>query len=83
MSADPVRLVVGVEFFTRVAYHGDRADRAPLPELPDDPDELRALARRLQGVLYGLQADLTDPQAAEILAGGDGLTTSTWRRVWD
>jgi hypothetical protein len=82
MSTDSARLAVGVEFFCLAKYAGDRDPRDELPDIPDEPDELRKLCRRLQGELYGLRADLTDPKTEEIRAGGDGLPTATWRRVW-
>lgn len=80
MSADGIGLTMGVEFFWLSKYDGDRGEREPLPPLPDDVGELRKLCERLQGELYGLRADLTDPQCVEIVAGGDARTTCNWRR---
>lgn len=73
-------VTMGVEFFWLSKYDGDRAERAALPALPDDPTELRKVAERLQAELYGLRADLTDPQCVEIIAGGDNRPTSNWRK---
>jgi hypothetical protein len=83
MKDDTPRIQVGVEFFWLTKFEGDRDPRGALPPLPGDLQELRALCARLQGELYGLRSDLTDPKADEIRAGGDGLRTTTWRRVWD
>jgi hypothetical protein len=79
-SADGAALTMGVEFFWLSKYEGDRAERAAFPALPDDPAELRRVAERLQAELYGLRADLTDPQCVEIIAGGDNRPNCNWRK---
>ena len=79
-SADSAALKMGVEFFWLSKYDGDRSPRDELPALPDDANELRKVAERLQSELYGLRADLTDPQCVEIIAGGDARQTCNWRK---
>jgi hypothetical protein len=80
MSEESAALRMGVEFFWLSKYEGDRAQRDALPALPDDVVELRKEAERLQAELYGLRADLTDPQCVEIVAGGDARPTCNWRK---
>jgi hypothetical protein len=80
MSQESAAIRMGVEFFWLAKYEGDRAQRDPLPALPDDVVELRKVAERLQAELYGLRADLTDPQCVEIVAGGDARPTCNWRK---
>lgn len=79
-SEESAAIRMGVEFFWLSKYDGDRAERPALPALPDDPHELRKVAERLQAELYGLRADLTDPQCVEIVAGGDARPTCNWRK---
>ncbi|MBK9497727.1 MAG: hypothetical protein IPO08_25095 [Xanthomonadales bacterium] len=80
MSDDVNGIRMDVEFFWLSKYEGDRSARDALPPLPDDVYELRKLCERLQGELYGLRADLTDPQCVEIVAGGDSLAVCNWRK---
>ena len=79
-NREKVAIEMGCEFFWLAKYNGDRIERAPLPALPDDVHELRKLCERLQGELYGLRADLTDPQCVELIAGGDNRPTCNWRQ---
>lgn len=79
-QGDAAQLSMGVEFFWLSKYEGDRTPRAPLPPLPDDATELRRVAERMQGELFALRADLTDPQCVEIVAGSDLAPAVNWRK---
>jgi hypothetical protein len=69
MSADAAGVRTRTEFQYLAKFEGDRGPRAD-PTGDDARDRLK-----------WLQADLTDPACFEIIAGGDGLPTSVWRKV--
>lgn len=69
MSSDAAAIRARIEFQYLAKFEGDRGPR-PAPTGDDARDRLN-----------WLQADLTDPTCLEIIAGGDGLPTSVWRKV--
>ena len=68
MSADGAVIKTRTEFFCLSKYEGEHSS------VPVTGDELRDR-------LNSLQADLTDPQCLEIIAGGEGRPTCIWRKV--
>jgi len=68
MSDDAAALRTRTEFFCLSKYEGEHVSA------PATGDELRDR-------LASLQADLTDPQCVEIIAGGEGRPTCIWRKV--